>query len=422
MMEKQNMNFSILGYSDSGKSTLAGHLLLQLGYIKKETFKQFEMETRQLGLESFKYSWLVDLSKEERTVRTSKNYSMFTIETINYRWTATVLPGHPRYFKNYVNGLLGADVVLILIFNEYFLKFLKEYIIMINNRQISQVIIGINAMELSNYSEEHYLELKQKVILEFEKLRYNHNSVIFIPVSGFEGENLKTKSKKMPWYTGDSLINILDKSKLPEKYKVNSNEEKESLRVIIYKYFRISGVGRIMAGRVVRGIIRVGQIIKIHKMSSYVKSIEVFNKKVEFASIGEEVGLLLTEDVIFTTPYPVLGNISDPPKKIKSFKTVIKIINNKIKKQKIKIGYSPVFYFPSRRLTCRFEEFISILDKTTLEEIKKNPEFLENGDTALVKISVNKHLIADDSRELGSFIIRDLEMIIAQGYIKSVEY
>ena len=62
----------LAGHVDAGKSTLMGHVLVQLGCVNKKTIHKYEQESKKIGKASFAYAWVLDETEEERYVSTEK--------------------------------------------------------------------------------------------------------------------------------------------------------------------------------------------------------------------------------------------------------------------------------------------------------------------------------------------------------------
>jgi elongation factor 1-alpha len=70
---------------------------------------------------------------------------------------------------------------------------------------------------LVGYKEGRYNEIKKEVSDYLRKIGYNPDKVPFVPISGWEGDNLIEKSDKMKWYTGPTLIEALDHLEAPKR-------------------------------------------------------------------------------------------------------------------------------------------------------------------------------------------------------------
>jgi len=157
--------------------------------------------------------------------------------------------------------------------------------------------------------------------------------------------------------------------------------------------------------------------------TSEVCSIENHHKKIPQAepldAIGFNIKNLKAKDI---KRGDVCGELkNDPPREALSFIGLIIVLNNYIKILK---GYQPVVKCHCAWIKCKIEEIIGVVDKKNGKEIEKNPEYLKNGDHALVKFVPMKPMCVEtfeDYPNLGKFVILDMKQIIGVGKIKSVE-
>ena len=83
------------------------------------------------------------------------------------------------------------------------------------------MIVAINKMddESVNYSQDRYTEIKKEVSDYLKKIGYNPEKIEFIPISGWNGDNMLEKSDNMKWYNGPTLIEALDSLVPPKRPK-----------------------------------------------------------------------------------------------------------------------------------------------------------------------------------------------------------
>ena len=89
----------------------------------------------------------------------------------------------------------------------------------------------------------------------------------------------------------------------------------------------------------------------------------------------------------------------------------------------IRAGYTPVLDCHTSHIACKFETLLSKLDRRTGKQSEANPEFIKNGDSALVKVVPTKPLCVEEFAKfppLGRFAVRDMKQTVAVGVIKAV--
>ena len=92
----------------------------------------------------------------------------------------------------------------------------KEHVFLSKTLGINQLIVAINKIDLVDYDEAKFNELKDEVSALIKTVGFNPANVPFIPVSAFEGDNIKDASPNTSWYKGDTLMQALDNLAAPE--------------------------------------------------------------------------------------------------------------------------------------------------------------------------------------------------------------
>ena len=222
----------------------------------------------------------------------------------------------------------------------------------------------------------------------------------------------------MPWYKGDTLIESLNKLKVPP------TQANLALRLPIQDVYTITGIGTVPVGRVETGTLRPD--MKIIFMPSNkvgeVKSIEMHHEQLTQATPGDNVGFnvrgIAKNDI---KRGDVAGPIDNPPTVAKTFIAQIVVLNHPTA---IPVGYTPVFHCHTAQVACSFIELQKKLDPKTGAVKEENPTFLKTGDVAIVKVEPTKPMVverAKDFPQLGRFAIRDMGATVAAGMCIEVE-
>merc|ERR1712093_966821 len=250
--EKKHMSVVICGHVDSGKSTTTGRLLFELGGVEEREMEKLKALAEELGKGSFAFAFFMDRQKEER--ERGVTIACTTKEFFTDKWHYTIIdaPGHRDFIKNMISGAAQADVALIMIpADGNFTTAIqrgnhkqglvqgqtRQHARLINLLGVKQVIVGINKMDcdVAKYSEARYTEIKDEMINVMSKVGWKKDfiseSVPFLPISGWMGDNLIKKSDKMGWWSGmdiktldgkstvhvDALLDCLEKLVQPPK-------------------------------------------------------------------------------------------------------------------------------------------------------------------------------------------------------------
>jgi len=288
----------------------------------------------------------------------------------------------------------------------------KEHVFLSKTLGINQLIIAINKMDASKYSEERFNEVKKEMSNLLKMVGTNPDTVAFIPISAMEGDNITKNSEKTPWYKGKTLLLLLDDLKSPDK------PTDKPLRIPIQDAYSISGIGTVPVGRVETGILKKGMNVTFMPMnkSGECKSIEMHHEEIPQAEPGDNIGFNVRgigkEDV---RRGDCCGASDNPPSVAEEFTAQIVILQHP---SAITVGYTPVFHCHTSQTACTFTELLKKLDPRTGETLEENPTFLKAGDAAIVKIRPTKPLVIENAKEipqLGRFAIRDMGSTIAAG-------
>jgi len=218
--EKQHISIVVIGHVDSGKSTTTGHLIYKCGGIDKRVIEKFEKEATEMGKGSFKYAWVLDKLKAERERGITIDISLWKFETEKYFCTIIDAPGHRDFIKNMITGTSQADCAVLMIASpqgEFEAGISKdgqtrEHGLLAFTLGVKQMIVCMNKMDEKtvNFSKDRYEEIKTELTAFLKKIGYKTETIHFVPISGFNGDNMIDKSPNTPWYSGPTLLQALD--------------------------------------------------------------------------------------------------------------------------------------------------------------------------------------------------------------------
>jgi len=400
---KEHMNLAFIGHVDHGKSTMVGHLLLQSGAIAEQ----------QLSDGEDKFRFVMDKLSEERERGVTIDLAHAKFETPKYEFTIVDCPGHRDFVKNMITGASQADAaVLVVAVDDGVMPQTKEHAFLARTLGINQLIIGVNKMDLVDYSEEKFNELKEEVSELIKTVAYKPKDINFIPLSAFEGDNITENSANTPWYKGPSLVKALDEFTAPEK------PTDLPLRVPVQDVYSITGVGTVPVGRIETGIMKKGDnvIFEPPGANGEVKSIEMHHEMLDSAEPGDNVGFNVRgvgkNDI---RRGDVAGHTDNAPTVAKEFTAQIVVLQHP---GVITVGYTPVFHCHTAQVACTFLELVQKMNPATGAVEEKNPDFLKTGNAAIVKVKPTKPMVIENVKEIphmGRFAIRDMGQTVAAG-------
>jgi elongation factor 1-alpha len=142
----------------------------------------------------------------------------------------------------------------------------REHALLAYTLGVKQLIVAINKMDTTKWSEARYQEIIKETSNFIKKVGYNPKSVAFVPISGFNGDNMIDNSPNCPWYkgweketkagksTGKTLLEAIDAIDPP------SRPTDKPLRLPLQDVYKIGGIGTVPVGRVETGIIKAGYV------------------------------------------------------------------------------------------------------------------------------------------------------------------
>jgi len=444
--EKVHVNVVVIGHVDSGKSTTTGHLIYQCGGIDKRTIDKFEKEAQEMGKGSFKYAWVLDKLKAERERGITIDIQLMKFQTPKYQVTVIDAPGHRDFIKNMITGTSQADCAILIVAagtGEFEAGISKngqtrEHALLAFTLGVKQMIVGVNKMDNTEppYSEKRFEEIKKEVATYVKKVGYNPKAVIFVPISGFHGDNMLDKSKNMTWskwecektdeldkkkinkYNGGTLLEALDAIQPPQR------PTSKPLRLPLQDVYKIGGIGTVPVGRVEAGIIKPAMVVMFQpaNLTTEVKSVEMHHETLPEGIPGDNVGFNVKNVSIKDIKRGMVTGDSknDPPAETASFNAQVIVLNHP---GEIHAGYQPVFDCHTAHIACKFSELLEKIDRRSGKVLEENPKFIKSGDASIVKMLPSKPLCVEkfsDYAPLGRFAVRDMRQTVAVGVIKEV--
>ncbi|KAN0043293.1 hypothetical protein ACTA71_011058 [Dictyostelium dimigraforme] len=428
--EKTHINIVVIGHVDAGKSTTTGHLIYKCGGIDKRVIEKYEKEAAEMGKQSFKYAWVMDKLKAERERGITIDIALWKFETSKYYFTIIDAPGHRDFIKNMITGTSQADCAVLVIASptgEFEAGIAKngqtrEHALLAYTLGVKQMIVAINKMDekSTNYSQGRYDEIVKEVSSFIKKIGYNPEKVAFVPISGWNGDNMLERSAHMEWYKGPTLLEALDAIVEPKR------PSDKPLRIPLQDVYKIGGIGTVPVGRVETGIIKPGMVVTFAPagLSTEVKSVEMHHEQLPEARPGDNVGFNVKNVSVKEIKRGMVAGDSknDPPQETEKFVAQVIVLNHP---GQIHAGYSPVLDCHTAHIACKFSEIVDKVDRRTGAVVAKEGTtaiVLKNGDAAMVELTPSRPMCVESFTEyppLGRFAVRDMRQTVAVGVIKS---
>jgi elongation factor 1-alpha len=426
--EKGHVNLVVIGHVDAGKSTTTGHLIYKLGGIDKRVIEKFEKEASEMGKGSFKYAWVLDKLKAERERGITIDIALWKFETKKYYYTVIDAPGHRDFIKNMITGTSQADVGLLVVpadeggFEASIAKDgqTREHALLAFTLGVKQLIVGVNKMDDKSvkFSEDRYKEIAEEVSGYLKRVGYKPEVIPFVPISGWNGDNMLEKSDNMKWYKGPTLLEALDAVEPPVR------PIEKPLRLPLQDVYKIGGIGTVPVGRVETGRLVPGMVVTFApcNLTTEVKSVEMHHEQLPEALPGDNVGFNVKNVSVkdIRRGYVASDSKNDPAKETENFEAQVIVLNHP---GTIQAGYTPVLDCHTAHIACKFTTLKTKIDKRNGKVIEENPSKVKSGEAVIAILTPTKPMCVESYKEyppLGRFAVRDMRQTVAVGIIKAV--
>ncbi len=203
------LRFATAGSVDDGKSTLIGRLLYDSKAIFEDQLESVERTSLERGDVHTNLALLTDGLRAEREQGITIDVAYRYFATPKRKFIIADTPGHIQYTRNMVTGASTADLALVLIdARNGVVEQSRRHAFLASLLGIPHLVVCINKMDLVDWSQERYDEIKA----EFRSfaMKLDVHDLSFIPVSALHGDNVVERSANMPWYEGSSLLHHLE--------------------------------------------------------------------------------------------------------------------------------------------------------------------------------------------------------------------
>lgn len=288
------LKFITCGSVDDGKSTLIGHLLYdsKLLYADQKEALLLDSKVGSRG-GAIDYSLLLDglMAEREQGITIDVAYRYFTTDRRSFICADT--PGHEEYTRNMACGASFADLAVILIDAEKgVLTQTRRHARICALMGIRAFVFAVNKMDLVGYAEARFHEIEKEISALQQELGLE--SVVLIPVSATEGDNITKRSPNMPWYEGPVLLDYL------ETVDVSAlSEAEQGFYLPVQRVCRPDHTFRGFEGQIECGAIAVGDTVRALPSGeeAEVRSILIADRKADRAFKGQPVTLQLSREV-----------------------------------------------------------------------------------------------------------------------------
>jgi sulfate adenylyltransferase subunit 1 len=397
-LSKELLRFTTAGSVDDGKSTLIGRLLHDSKAVYEDQLAAVKNSRVNRSGRAIDFSLLTDGLRAEREQGITIDVAYRYFSTSRRKFIIADTPGHEQYTRNMATGASTADLAVILVDGtKGLLTQTRRHAYIASLLGIPSVVAAINKMDLAGYSEDIFLQLQQDFVALAKRLGIS--SVQCIPVSALEGDNVVTRSDRMLWYSGPSLLEHLETVEIPRAV------QSEALRFPIQYVIRPDASFRGFAGRIANGTVRPGDSVLAlpSRQQSRVQSIVSFDGELSEAIASQSVVLKL-EDEIDLSRGDMLVSPDAAPEVSKRFAaTVVWLHAEPLELNRVYLAKHAGRQVKARARRIRFR-----VDVNTFSEHPVNQ--LDMNGVASVEFETSSPLLFDPydrNRTTGSFILID---------------
>lgn len=383
----EDMNIVVVGHVDHGKSTVIGRLLTDTNSLPIGKLEQIREKCKR-NSKPFEYAFLLDALKDEQEQGITIDSARCFFRTKKRNYIIIDAPGHIEFLKNMVTGAARAEAALLVIdAYEGIQENSKRHGYLLSMLGIKQLCILVNKMDLIGYSEQIFNEITENFKVFLSKIGLETS--MYIPISGYKGENIVQKSKNMTWYEGDTVLEVL------EKFQVEKLPANKPFRMPVQGVYKFTAGGdtrRIIGGTVETGTLNVGDEVVFFPSGKKgrIKSIEAFNEDTKISvCAGYSTGFTLTEQI-----YVKRGEIATVSDQLKpQIATLIKVKLFWLSKLAMVMGKTYILKLGTSKVRIRIVKIISILDASTLQS--SNSDFIGTNDVAECLLELEKPIAFD---------------------------
>ena len=429
---KKSMNLVVVGHVDAGKSTLMGKILHELGSLSDKEHSSNERASAKMGKGSFAYAWALDSSQEERERGVTIDVAQDAFSTPHRHFTLLDAPGHRDFIPNMISGAAQADIAILVIdaiqgaFEAGFgpTGQTREHAILVRSLGVQQLVVVVNKIDAVDYDQARFDGIVNTLRPFLTNSGFDNSKLVFVPCGAAVGENLavrKPDSVLSTWYSGPTLVEVLDKLEPPVR------QLSGPLRIPITNVFRAgqmaisSGIG--VSGRIVSGVLAVGDRVSAvpGDESGVVKALECEGNSVPWAVAGSSITAYLSQiELNFVNIGAILCSTDAPVRTTTSIVAQILVFEPSLP---ILAGTTLDLYHHSSHLSVTVTDLIATLDIKTGGVLRKKPRVLSRGCTARVQISFSAPIAMQtfaDNRDLGRILLRLNGETVAGGIVLEV--
>jgi sulfate adenylyltransferase large subunit len=398
---KEMLRFLTCGNVDDGKSTLIGRLLHDSKMIYEDQLEAVTKDSAKSGTtgEQVDLALLVDGLQAEREQGITIDVAYRYFSTTKRKFIIADTPGHEQYTRNMATGASTCQLAVILIDARYGVQTqTRRHSFIASLLGIKHIVVAVNKMDITDYSEEVFNQIRADYS-EFAR-ELELEDIHFVPMSALVGDNVVNKSEKMPWYQGETLMEILETVEIAND--ANFDDVRFPVQFVNRPHLNFRGY----CGTLASGILKPGDAITVlpSGKESKVKALVTYDGDLDHAVPGEAITVTLEDEVDISRGDMIVHSNHHQPHVSSQFKAMVVWMTEQPlvagKQYSIKVGVSDA---SGSLAGIDYQVDVNTLEQNQVTELKLN-------EIGLCEFALNKPVVFDTykrNRTTGAFIIID---------------
>lgn len=397
------LRFTTAGSVDDGKSTLIGRLLYDSKSIFDDQMEAIEESSKKKGDEYTNLALLTDGLSAEREQGITIDVAYRYFSTPNRKFIIADTPGHVQYTRNMVTGASTANLAVILVdARSGVIEQTCRHSFISSLLQIEHIVLCVNKMDLVDYSEKRFKEIREEFRSFSSKL--DVPDIHYIPISALYGDNVVEKSENMQWYGGSTLLYTLENVQVDSDY--NHVDSRFPVQWVTRPQSKEYPDYRGYAGKVAGGVFKPGdEIIALPSgFTSTIKTVETYKKEEEEVFQPMSVTMTLEDDIDISR-----GDMIAKPDNQPSVGQDIDLMVCWLNKEPLKPNGKYAIKHTTKDARCIIKEVKYKVNINTLHRVEGDKEIGLN-DIGRIQIRTTEPLFYDSynrNRTTGSVILID---------------
>ncbi|GDX41150.1 sulfate adenylyltransferase subunit 1 [Armatimonadota bacterium] len=402
-LDMELLRFTTAGSVDDGKSTLIGRLLFDSKSIFDDQYDAIKASSEKRGEEYVNLAHLTDGLRAEREQGITIDVAYRYFATPNRKFIIADTPGHIQYTRNMVTGASTANLAIILVdARNGVVEQTCRHAIIASLLRIPHVVVCVNKMDLVGFDREVF----ERICRDFEAFsaQTEIRDIRFLPISALLGDNVVDASKSMDWYSGPTLLSLLES--IPISSDLNLEDARFPVQYVIRPQSSEHHDYRGYAGRIVGGRFQPGDAVKVlpSGQTSRIHSVDFSGEALEEAFAPMSVTLTLEDDIDISRGDTIVG-VDDSPNVAQEVEIMVCWMNER----PLVINGKYAVKHTTRDARCIVKDVQYKLNINTMEKILDDKSVNMN-DIACITLRLTKPLVFDSyqrNRATGSLILID---------------